>query len=236
VIAMSFLFGQPNSVERAPTSKLLLCGVGLTVCGIATVLNGAIATALEAEKTYHLEHFTNTHWITSVFMFAGIAAVLVDRTKINAFLILTVALCCASVSIGLMALVADCVNIYIVNDVDLVGKSQIALTDKQLMAMKTYSYIDMITCLLSTGLSLTILAQVWRISSRFFADVPEFKSPSLLVLGIAMVAIAFGKSILWLIELVWLKNLGDQARFLFLHYTIDEPVWNSINYTIGEHY
>lgn len=230
---MSFLFGQPNSVERAPTRKLLLCGVGLTVCGIATVLNGAIASSLQAEKTYHLEHFTNTHWITSVFLFAGIATVLVDRTKINAFLLLTVALCCVSASIGLIALVADCVNIYIVSNVDIGVKSYTALTQLQLNAMITYSYVDMLTCVVSTGLSLAILAIVWRISSRFFADVPEFKSPALLVLGIAMVAVAFGKGVLWLIEILWLKSLGDQARFLFLHYTIDEPVWNAINYTIG---
>lgn len=230
----SFLFGQPNSVERAPTRKLLVCGVGLSVCGIATTLSGAIASALEAEKTYHLEHFTNTHWITSVFLFAGISAVLVDKTKINAFLLLTVALCCASVAIGLIAIVADCVNIYIVSGVNISTMAYTALTQLQLDVMLTYSIIDIVICIISTALCFVILTTVWRISSRFFMDVPEFKQPALLVLGIAMVAVAFAKGVLWLIEILWLKTLGNQARFLFLHYTIDEPVWNAINYTIGE--
>lgn len=48
----------------------------LIVVGAGNVLNAFLAGCIQAEKSYHTDHFTNTHWITVISLFAGMASAL----------------------------------------------------------------------------------------------------------------------------------------------------------------
>lgn len=55
-------------------SKIYRASRILIIVGIISVLNAFLAGCIQAEKSYHTEHFINTHWITIISLFAGIAS------------------------------------------------------------------------------------------------------------------------------------------------------------------
>uniref|UniRef100_A0A915L9U2 Uncharacterized protein n=1 Tax=Romanomermis culicivorax TaxID=13658 RepID=A0A915L9U2_ROMCU len=59
------------------------------------------------------------------------------------------------------------------------------------------------------------------------------KSRSLIVCSFVQCVIGHFKFVLWVLEVVWSRNLGQARRFVFFNYTIDEPIWNLIYVMIG---
>lgn len=88
----------------------------LIIVGVVNVVNAFLAGCIQAEKSYHTVHFTNTHWITIISFFAGIAsstcpsfnhlstsfilAIIVD--------IFTLAICSAAVIADFFNIIAIC--------------------------------------------------------------------------------------------------------------------------------
>lgn len=84
----------------------------LTIVGIVSVLNAFLAGCIQAEKSYHTEHFTNTHWITIISLFAGIASSLCPSfSLITTSFILAIIMDIFALAICSATVIADFFNV-----------------------------------------------------------------------------------------------------------------------------
>ncbi|MCP9264015.1 hypothetical protein DINM_006941 [Dirofilaria immitis] len=135
----------------------------LIIVGIVSVMNAFLAGCIQAEKSYHTEHFTNTHWITIISLFAGIASLLCPSYSLmsTSFIlaiivnIFTLAICSATV-------IADFFNIIAISrDFNVLIKNAF-VTRIQVYGLLSYSTMDMILSAVSVALVLLILSSCHR--------------------------------------------------------------------------
>lgn len=204
--------------------------------GILSLANAAIATGLEGVKSYHITQYVNTHWITSIFVISGCTTLLVERLHIDFFLFAAVCTNLIAMFTALGAVIFDCANLHTVSRVYPDRNSdrfQAAIGPMQIRAMMAYSVIDIICCAIAFAFSLLTCIEMRSIAKRYFSNLQGFRSGLLFVCGFSLCFIGLAKQILWIWELRWLIDLGEMRRFLFLNYTMDEPVWNCIYFLTG---
>lgn len=88
-------------------------GSALILCGVVSVFNGGLAGWVEAEKSYSID-YVNTHWITSVFLFAGMSVWLLGQRVASVYVYLAYALCFVAMPVAATSFVADVVNLNVV--------------------------------------------------------------------------------------------------------------------------
>lgn len=223
-----FLFELPNNFKKLHSNKLLFYGLILFLSGMASVLNGAIATALEAVKSYHVAQYVNTHWITSTFVLAGLSTILAERLRINFFLFSSVCFNSLSVSIAVGSFIFDCININVVS-----LQQNVPYITKLKQPMIIYSVVDLITSAIAMVSAVLALVEIRRICGRYFASIDELKTKALLLCGGFLCLIGEVKQVLWVLEVIWLRSVGESTKYMFLNYTMDEPVWNMIYLLTG---
>jgi hypothetical protein len=89
-------------------------GSALILCGVVSVFNGGLAGWVEAEKSYNMDDYVNTHWITSVFLFAGLSVWLLGQRVASVYVYLAYALCFVALPVAATSFVADAVNLHVV--------------------------------------------------------------------------------------------------------------------------
>ncbi|KAM3718589.1 Cytosolic arginine sensor for mTORC1 subunit [Dirofilaria immitis] len=203
----------------------------LIIVGIVSVMNAFLAGCIQAEKSYHTEHFTNTHWITIISLFAGIASLLCPSYSLmsTSFIlaiivnIFTLAICSATV-------IADFFNIIAISrDFNVLIKNAF-VTRIQVYGLLSYSTMDMILSAVSVALVLLILSSC----HRSFLDVQvERYSMLLSAIGSALIVTSTLKFFSWIAELYFLRSIGNLIRYTFIHYTTDEPLWITLNFALG---
>lgn len=229
-----FLFGIPNSISKLYSNKLYLYGWLTVIMGILSLANASIATGLEGVKSYYITQYVNTHWITSIFVISGGTTILVERLHIDFFLFTAICTNLIALFTAIGAVIFDCANLHTVSRIDRGSDSVRATSDNiQTRAMIAYSVIDIICCSAAFTFSLLTCLEMRSISKRYFSNLHGFRSKFLLCCGFCLCAVGVAKQILWICELRWLIRLGEVGRFLFLNYTMDEPVWNCIYFLTG---
>lgn len=166
--------GYSNSVRNVPIRKFVWYGFALAVCGAVSMVAGTIASLVEAEKSYHMESYTNTHWITTVYLYAGAAVLLLEKFKRNFLLYFSLALCLVSCAIGIGAGLADLINVVLIAGAD--WKVQKAghwayLSHGQLYAMLFYALLDLITSTAAVLTSVLVLWEIRSLATRYFQPV-----------------------------------------------------------------
>ncbi|VDK42730.1 unnamed protein product [Gongylonema pulchrum] len=96
--------------------------------------------------------------------------------------------------------------------------------------MLSYSVMDM----LLSGASVALLLLVLSSCHRSLLDVQvETQSGLLGGIGLALIATSMIKFFAWTTELYFLRSIGNMARYTFIHYTTDEPLWIALNVALG---
>uniref|UniRef100_A0A0R3S750 G_PROTEIN_RECEP_F1_2 domain-containing protein n=1 Tax=Elaeophora elaphi TaxID=1147741 RepID=A0A0R3S750_9BILA len=207
------------------TSRILI------IVSIVSVLNAFLAGCIQAEKSYHTEHFTNTHWITIISLFAGIASSLCPSFNLlSTSFILAVIMDIFALAICSAAVIADFFNlIAICKDFSILTKNTF-VTRIQVYGLLSYSTVDMILSAVSVVLVLLILSSC----HRSFLDIQmERHSTALSIIGCALIATSVLKFFSWIAELYLLRSIGNVVRYTFIHYTTDEPLWIALNIALG---
>ncbi|VDK88684.1 unnamed protein product [Litomosoides sigmodontis] len=88
----------------------------------------------------------------------------------------------------------------------------------------------MVLSAVSVALVLLILSSCHR---KFLTIQMERHSLLLAVIGCALIANSMLKFFFWIAELYFLRTIGNVIRYTFIHYTIDEPLWISLNIALG---
>uniref|UniRef100_A0A1I8ERZ4 Uncharacterized protein n=1 Tax=Wuchereria bancrofti TaxID=6293 RepID=A0A1I8ERZ4_WUCBA len=217
----------------------------LTIVGVVSALNAFLAGCIQAEKSYHTEHFTNTHWITIISLFAGIASSLCPSfTFLSTLSILAIivdifalAICSAAVIADFFNVIAICKdfssltkNVFVTRiQVQLFSVTSLPWPD-YVYGLLSYSTVDMVLSAVSVALILLILSSC----HRCFLDVQmERHSIPLSIIGCALIVTSVLKFFSWIAELYFLRSIGNVIRYTFIHYTTDEPLWIMLNVALG---
>uniref|UniRef100_A0AAF5PXY6 Uncharacterized protein n=2 Tax=Wuchereria bancrofti TaxID=6293 RepID=A0AAF5PXY6_WUCBA len=203
----------------------------LTIVGVVSALNAFLAGCIQAEKSYHTEHFTNTHWITIISLFAGIASSLCPSfTFLSTLSILAIIVDIFALAICSAAVIADFFNVIaICKDFSSLTKN-VFVTRIQVYGLLSYSTVDMVLSAVSVALILLILSSC----HRCFLDVQmERHSIPLSIIGCALIVTSVLKFFSWIAELYFLRSIGNVIRYTFIHYTTDEPLWIMLNVALG---
>uniref|UniRef100_A0A915PY28 Uncharacterized protein n=1 Tax=Setaria digitata TaxID=48799 RepID=A0A915PY28_9BILA len=203
----------------------------LIIIGLVNVVNAFLAGCIQAEKSYHMERFTNTHWITIISLFAGIASSLSPSfTILSTSFILAIILDIFTLAICSATVIADFFNIIaIFKDFESLINNAF-VTRIQVYGMLSYSILDMILSAGSVALVLLILSSC----HRNFLDIQmERQSILLCTIGSAIIITSMLKFFAWLTELYFLRSIGNLIRYTFIHYTTDEPLWIALNMALG---
>ncbi|VDO83338.1 unnamed protein product [Onchocerca flexuosa] len=105
----------------------------LIIVGTVNGMNAFLASCIQAEKSYHTEHFTNTHWITIISLFAGIASWLCPSFSLlsSSFIfviivdIFALAICSATVIADFFNIIAICKDFSILTANTFLTKTQV---------------------------------------------------------------------------------------------------------------
>lgn len=215
----------PGSEQAKRASKALI------IVGCVSVANGFFANFFLAEKSYNVQSYRNTHWITAISLFAGISAKLCRSFSVITHLfVLMLATNLFAFIVSSTALIADFANILaLIADFSAI-KSNLITSQSRVYWMLSYSVVDFLLCGLSLILIFAILSACFR---SFFETTVEARSKVLLLFGVILASLSLAKFLLWIFELYWLKTLGNLTRFTFIHYTIDEPIWVILCCTVG---
>ncbi|KAK6104441.1 putative integral membrane protein [Brugia pahangi] len=203
----------------------------LTIVGVVSALNAFLAGCIQAEKSYHTEHFTNTHWITIISLFAGIASSLCPSfTLLSTSSIFAIIVDIFALTICSAAVIADFFNVIaICKDFSSLTKN-VFVTRIQVYGLLSYSTVDMVLSAVSVALILLILSSC----HRCFLDVQmERHSIPLSIIGCALIVTSMLKFFSWIAELYFLRSIGNVIRYTFIHYTTDEPLWIMLNVALG---
>lgn len=203
----------------------------LTIVGVVSALNAFLAGCIQAEKSYHTEHFTNTHWITIISLFAGIASSLCPSfTVLSTSSIFVIIVDIFALAICSAAVIADFFNVIaICKDFSSLTKN-VFVTRIQVYGLLSYSTVDMVLSAVSVALILLILSSC----HRCFLDVQmERHSIPLSIIGCALIVTSMLKFFSWIAELYFLRSIGNVIRYTFIHYTTDEPLWIMLNVALG---
>ncbi|CAG9533531.1 unnamed protein product [Cercopithifilaria johnstoni] len=207
------------------TSRILI------IVGVLSVLNAFLAGCIQAEKSYHTEHFTNTHWITIISLFAGIASFICPSfNHFSTSFILAIIMNIFALAICSATVIADFFNVIsIYKDFDTLIKNAF-ITKIQVYGLLSYSAIDMVLSAISVALVALILSSCHR---NFVDILMERHSLLLSVIGCALIVTSMLKFFSWTAELYFLRSLGNVIRYTFIHYTTDEPLWIMLNIALG---
>ncbi|VDN03183.1 unnamed protein product [Thelazia callipaeda] len=203
----------------------------LIIIGIANVLNAFIAGCIQAEKSYHSENYVNTHWITIITLFAGIASSICPSFAfLSTSFILATIVNIFALAICSAAVIADTLNLITIFEDFSTLTNNAFLTKIQVYGMLSYSLIDLILSVISVA----FLIQIMLVCHRNFLDAQiERRSVLISVIGCALIATSTCKLFAWIFELYFLRTVGNIIRYTFIHYTIDEPLWIALNTAIG---
>ncbi|CAJ0955920.1 unnamed protein product, partial [Mesorhabditis belari] len=188
----------------------------LTLVGLISMFNGAIASAYEAEKNYDIEHFINTHWITCIQLFSGLAFLLQER-KYAGSACMTLSVHSISLVISLCAVVADFSNLlYLLTNRK---EREFGKPDKRQARMISYCGVDTVLSLTAIPLNYLIVNSILALDRTC-----ESRCIRLLILGTMQIVLSVFKLCAYFME-IWAMRKAKEGRLLFINYTLDEPVW-----------
>ncbi|KFD48384.1 hypothetical protein M514_10736, partial [Trichuris suis] len=228
-----YFFELPNSVRHISKNRLILYGWLMIGNGAVALTNACVATALEAVKTHLLIQYVNTHWITCVYLLTGASTMLVEKLRLNFFHYLAICMNLITMFVAAGALVFDSFNLDVISELSSsinVYRWMSKLPQKAILA---YNIMDIFTGLFALAIGVATLRELYKISHRYFSNLDYLKSCSLFMAGLLLALAGLIKEVFWVMEVKWLKGLGDSARYMFLNYTTDEPVWNMIYLLTG---
>ncbi|OUC49103.1 hypothetical protein D917_05709 [Trichinella nativa] len=238
----SSVFENKNKNKKAMmvmNNRMQWCGWLLLGCGLVALANACVATALEAVKSHLLAQYVNTHWITCVYLLAGGSTILVDKVGVNFYLYTCACVDSVACFVALGALLFDGYNLHATGKLRWAPVSDGHTQQLSQLPYKTlvaYNVVDMATGLAAlVGVSIALVELRQRLArvNQQPTTVDQARGLALTAGGLALVAIGVAKLILWALEVRWLSTLGDSARYLFLNYTMDEPVWELVHTLTG---
>ncbi|VDK54829.1 unnamed protein product [Anisakis simplex] len=192
-------------IERARSAANALVVVG----GIS-VMNGFLAGCIQAEKSYTMQHYTNTHWITTVSIFAALSATFLRSfTTLSHSLILMITTNLFAITVAAAAAIADAFNVLIVLRDFQAILANVYFSKIQVYGMIGYSMLDFLLCCITVVLIATILGACIGgiIETRI-----QLRSSWMLSLGISLIVVSVLKLFAWLYELHWIRKFGDLIR------------------------
>uniref|UniRef100_A0A1I7WBN4 7TM_GPCR_Srx domain-containing protein n=1 Tax=Heterorhabditis bacteriophora TaxID=37862 RepID=A0A1I7WBN4_HETBA len=196
--------------------------LGLLALGVLSVLNAFVATYQGAEKTYALDDYINTHWITTVIVFAGIGRLQAkERNLPGEVFSLTVNL--ISISVCGCAIGADAWNIFFILS------TKVDSNPTLIYHLLIYNTFDIILCIGSISLGIYIVVSHLRSKQNV---IRQAYSIYLFGLGIALTFISTSRLICYFAEMIVISH-QDKFHHLFSNYTVDEPTWLIINIVVG---
>ncbi|VBB27034.1 unnamed protein product [Acanthocheilonema viteae] len=203
----------------------------LIIIGIVNVVNAFLAGCIQAEKSYHTEHFTNTHWITIISLFAGIASSICPSfNHLSIPFIFAIIVDIFALAISFATIIADFFNVIAIwKDFGTLTRNAF-ITKLQVYGLLSYSTVDMILSAVSVALLLLILSSCYR---NFLDIQMERHSIQFSIIGCTLIATSMLKFFSWLAELYFLRSIGNVIRYTFIHYTTDEPLWIMLNIALG---
>ncbi|KRX94620.1 hypothetical protein T4E_236 [Trichinella pseudospiralis] len=227
-----------ENMKMKNNRRIQWCGWLLLGCGLVALANACVATALEAVKSHLLAQYVNTHWITCVYLLAGGSTILVDKVRANFYLYTCACVDSVACFVAMGALLFDGYNLHATGKLRWAPVSDGHTQQLSQLPYKTlvaYNAVDMATGLAAlVGVSLALMELRQRLERvNQPTTVDQAKGLVLTMGGLALVAIGVTKLILWALEVRWLSTLGDSARYLFLNYTMDEPVWELVHTLTG---
>ncbi|CAJ0606695.1 unnamed protein product [Cylicocyclus nassatus] len=210
------------SAERASVFQLAI--------GFFGFINALNASLENAEKSATLQLYINTHWITTIVLFAGISRLVMIRSWIAEIFAVFLQLLCLCISVN--AVIADLWNLRVLSypSIRIHPKSNITLlTEETLTHVKTYNGIDSLLSLIAFILAAYIIFLHFNSSSNTYSQLPSVR---LLGMGTALVALGVVRFFCYLREFFMLTG-QDRVRDLFANYTLDEPAWIFTQLTLG---
>ncbi|WKX96478.1 hypothetical protein Q1695_012708 [Nippostrongylus brasiliensis] len=193
------------------------------VAGFFGFLNALLASLHNAEKSSHLELYVNTHWITTIIIFAGASRLLMIDSWASEILALMLQLLCFCFAAN--AMVADFWNLRL-----LAGLNETTMSsDTPISYVKVYSSLDALICIVSLLLSSYIIYRHFYSSVNAYSQTPSVK---LLGMGTALVVLGVIRFVCYFCEFFMLTG-QDRLRALFANYTLDEPAWICTQLTLG---
>lgn len=103
----------------------------------------------------------------------------------------------------------------------------------QVYGLLSYSTVDMVLSAVSVAFVLLILSSCHR---KFLNIQMGRHSLLLSLISCALIVTSVLKFFFWIAELYFLRTIGNVIRYTFIHYTIDEPLWISLNIALGIFY
>ncbi|KAK6041620.1 hypothetical protein COOONC_20875 [Cooperia oncophora] len=187
-------------------------------------MNAFVASLQNAEKSSLLDLYINTHWITTIVVFAGASRLLMISSWASEIFSLMLQLLCFCVVVN--AMVADFWNLRILSALN--GTMVPAATT--ISYLKLYNSMDALLCVIAVLLSSYIIYQHFYLSAASsYSQTPSVK---LLGMGTALVVLGVIRFACYFCEFFKLAG-QDRLRALFANYTLDEPAWICVQLTLG---
>ncbi|KAK6041619.1 hypothetical protein COOONC_20876 [Cooperia oncophora] len=194
------------------------------VIGFFGFMNAFVASLQNAEKSSLLDLYINTHWITTIVVFAGASRLLMISSWASEIFSLMLQLLCFCVVVN--AMVADFWNLRILSALN--GTMVPAATT--ISYLKLYNSMDALLCVIAVLLSSYIIYQHFYLSAASsYSQTPSVK---LLGMGTALVVLGVIRFACYFCEFFKLAG-QDRLRALFANYTLDEPAWICVQLTLG---
>ncbi|KAK6734291.1 hypothetical protein RB195_017833 [Necator americanus] len=206
------------SAERASVLQL--------VAGFFGFLNALVAALQNAEKSSRLELYINTHWITTIVLFAGLSRLLMIRSWIAEVFSLMLQMLCLCITVN--AVVADLWNLRVLSTLNLTDTAS-TITPITISYVKMYNGIDSLLSAIAFILAAYIIFLHFNSSANTMCQLPSVK---LLGMGTALVVLGVIRFICYFCEFFMLTG-QDRLRALFANYTLDEPAWIFTQLTLG---
>uniref|UniRef100_A0A7I4Y7Y3 GPI ethanolamine phosphate transferase 2 n=1 Tax=Haemonchus contortus TaxID=6289 RepID=A0A7I4Y7Y3_HAECO len=193
------------------------------VTGFFGFLNALVASLQNAEKSSHLDLYINTHWITTIVVFAGASRLLMINSWPAEIFSLMLQLLCFCITVN--AMVADFWNLRLLSAIN----GTTIPTSTTISHLQLYSSVDAILCVTAVLLSSYIIYQHFFSSAHLYHQTPSVK---LLGMGTALVMLGVVRFACYFCEFFKLAG-QDRLRALFANYTLDEPAWICTQLALG---
>ncbi|KAK6026536.1 hypothetical protein OSTOST_07483 [Ostertagia ostertagi] len=165
----------------------------------------------------------NTHWITTIVVFAGAARLLMINSWAAEIFSLMLQLLCFCISVN--AMVADFWNLRLLSSLN----GTMVSSSTTISYLQVYNSMDALLCVVAVMLSSYIIYQHFYSSVSAYSQTPSVK---LLGMGTALVVLGVIRFACYFCEFFKLAG-QDRIRALFANYTLDEPAWICTQLALG---
>ncbi|KAK5967446.1 hypothetical protein GCK32_002660, partial [Trichostrongylus colubriformis] len=193
------------------------------VTGFFGFLNAMVASLQNAEKSSHLDLYINTHWITTIVVFAGAARLLMINSWPAEIFSLMLQFLCFCITVN--AMVADFWNLRLLSALN----ATLGPTPSTISHLQIYNSMDALLCVIAVLLSSYIIYHHFYSNVNSYIQTPSVK---LLGMGTALVVLGVIRFVCYFCEFFKLAG-QDRIRALFANYTLDEPAWICTQLALG---